>query len=145
MRPHLVVVAPPGLDLLPRVGQIEEPVLVQTLVAELAVEALDETVLHGPSGGDEVQLHLILVSPLIHHLTGKLGPVVDHDRLRLAASSLQFFQHPHAPLTRLRGVHLDAWRVAREAVHQVQSSELAPTGECILGEVHGPDLVGAHR
>jgi hypothetical protein len=41
----LVVVAPPGLDLLPRVGQIEKPVLVQTLVAELAVEALDEAIL----------------------------------------------------------------------------------------------------
>src|SRR5206468_5512697 len=51
VRPHLVVVAPPGLDLLPRVGQIEEPVLVQTLVAELAVEALDEAVLHGPTRG----------------------------------------------------------------------------------------------
>jgi hypothetical protein len=40
------------------------------------------------------------------------------------------------------------WRVlfpTREAVHQVQSSELAPTGERILGEVHGPDLVRAHR
>jgi Phage Terminase len=66
-------------------------------------------------------------------------------RVRLAASSFQFFQHPHHPLARQRGVHLDAWRVAREAVHQVQSSELAPTGERILGEVHGPDLVGAHR
>jgi hypothetical protein len=30
-------------------------------------------------------------------------------------------------------------------VHQVQSSKLAPTGERILREVHGPDLVGAHR
>jgi hypothetical protein len=92
-----------------------------------------------------VQLHLVLVSPLIDHLTGKLGSVVDHDRLRLAASSLQFFQHPHHALTRQRGVHLDARRVAREAVHQIQSSELAPTGERILGEVHGPDLVGPHR
>ena len=36
VRPHLVVVAPPGLDLLPRVGQIEEPFSFQTLVAELA-------------------------------------------------------------------------------------------------------------
>jgi len=80
----------------------------QTLVAELTVEALHVAVFHRASGRDEVQLHLVFVGPLIDHLAGKLGAVVDHNRVRFAASGLQFFQHPHYPQPRQRGVHLDA-------------------------------------
>ena len=43
----LVVVPPPRLDLAPRVGQRQEPVRVQALVAQAAVEALDVGVLVG--------------------------------------------------------------------------------------------------
>jgi hypothetical protein len=54
VRSDFVVVLPPGFDLPPRVLQADEPVLVQTLVPKLAVEALDEGVLHGFSRLDEV-------------------------------------------------------------------------------------------
>ncbi len=43
--PNCIVVQAPGLDDLARAGQAEEPVLVQTLVAESAVEALDVGIL----------------------------------------------------------------------------------------------------
>jgi len=45
VRPDLVVVETPRLDLAARVGQVDKPVLVQALVTKLAVEALDEAVL----------------------------------------------------------------------------------------------------
>jgi len=46
VRPHPVVLLAPRLDDLTRVIQADEPVLVQALVAELAIEALDVRVLH---------------------------------------------------------------------------------------------------
>ena len=47
MRPHLVVVGSPGRDLDACLLQVLEPVLVQALVAKLAVEALHVGVLRG--------------------------------------------------------------------------------------------------
>lgn len=44
-RPHVVVVAPPACGLVAGLLQALEPVLVETLVAETAVEALDVGVL----------------------------------------------------------------------------------------------------
>jgi hypothetical protein len=69
----LVVIDPPGFDGLSCVVQGEEPVLVQALLAELAMEALDVAVLHGPVWLDEVQDDLVLVRPLIERLRGRLG------------------------------------------------------------------------
>jgi hypothetical protein len=64
-RPIQIVVHPPVFDGPLRVGQAEEPVLVEALVAQLAIEALDETVLLGLTGIDELQLDAGLVSPLV--------------------------------------------------------------------------------
>lgn len=45
-RPHLVVVLPPCCNCRARLRLALEPVLVQALVAGVAIEALDEAVLH---------------------------------------------------------------------------------------------------
>jgi hypothetical protein len=50
----------------------DEPVLVQTLVAELAVEALDAGVLVRLAWPDERQLHGPLVRPRIEYLAFEL-------------------------------------------------------------------------
>src|ERR1051325_11783500 len=52
--PHSIVVRPPGLDDLARVRQAEEPVLVQALAAESAVETLDVGILIRLARVDEV-------------------------------------------------------------------------------------------
>src|SRR6266851_5502062 len=46
MRTDVIVVVPPGLDDLARLGESQEHVLVQALVAQPTVEAFDEHVLH---------------------------------------------------------------------------------------------------
>jgi len=58
VRSLLVVVLPPLFDLDDRV--VREPVLVQALVAERAIEALTEAVLHRLPGIDEVELHAVI-------------------------------------------------------------------------------------
>jgi len=50
VRASLVVVGPPFFDDLPSVSEGQKPVLVQALVAEAPVEALDESVLLGLPG-----------------------------------------------------------------------------------------------
>ena len=46
MRSHLIVLDPPALDDCPRLREALEPVHVQAFVAQLAVEGLDESVVH---------------------------------------------------------------------------------------------------
>ena len=58
----------------------DEPVLVQTLIAELTVEALDVRILDRFTGPDKVQAHAVFIRPRVEHLTLKLRPVVHRDR-----------------------------------------------------------------
>ena len=69
----MVVIPPPKMQLTPSVGQGEKDLHVQTLVTQLAVEAFDVAVLHRLAGTDEVQIHIVLVSPVIQRLRGELG------------------------------------------------------------------------
>jgi hypothetical protein len=74
-----VVVAPPGFNLCSCVRQVEEPVLVQAFVPELAVEAFDEGVLDGLAGSDELNPDLGMVGPLVEGAAGELGTVVAYN------------------------------------------------------------------
>ena len=53
-----VVVDPPCLDLLLGVGETDKPVLVEALVAKLAVKAFDVRILNRFTGSDETQRHV---------------------------------------------------------------------------------------
>ena len=55
MRTHGVVVPPPFLERDACLGERGEQHLVQELVVQAAIEALDEGVLHGPARGGECQ------------------------------------------------------------------------------------------
>src|SRR5438445_7344092 len=63
--PAPIVIHPPVLDEPPSVSEGEKPMLVQALVSEPAVEALDEGVLNGLARLDEVQPHAPLIGPLV--------------------------------------------------------------------------------
>ncbi len=60
-----MVVDLPRFDEQLGIGQACEPVDIEALVAKTAVEALDEGILNGLTGIDELQLDLVLVGPLI--------------------------------------------------------------------------------
>ena len=65
VRSDLVVVPSPGGD--ERFGMLDgcEPMLVEALVAELAVEAFDVGVLGGLAGMDQDELHVVYMRTLI--------------------------------------------------------------------------------
>jgi hypothetical protein len=92
VRPHFVVVEPPGLDLPPRVRRINEPVLIQTLVAELAVEAQPFSI--GHPGVMKSSLHLVLGESLNRvQIPGILKPLLRRRTLRRAPGDLGQLQY----------------------------------------------------
>src|SRR5687768_10391072 len=70
-----VVVHAPRLDRGGRIGEADRPVLVQALVAKLAVETLDIGVLDRLAGTNEAQIDLAGVGPRVERPPGKLRPV----------------------------------------------------------------------
>ncbi len=81
MGADLVVVHSPVLDLGSGVAQIDKPVLVQALVAELTIEGLDVGVIGRLSWPDEVDLDAHPIGPLVQGSPRELRAVVaDDDR-----------------------------------------------------------------
>lgn len=59
----VIVVDAPGRDKLPGMAQVGEQVLVEALVAQSAIEALDEAVLHGLPRRDVMPPDLAILLP----------------------------------------------------------------------------------
>src|SRR5581483_3913582 len=141
VRAHPVVIQSPVFNGLPRIVEGEEPVLVQALLAEFAVERFDIAVLHRTTRGDEMQRDFVLVCPLIQRLRGKLRSVIDDDPLRQPALQPQPFQHTNHAQRRQRGVHLDDGHLSRVRILDRQRAELTPARQRIVQEIHRPCLV----
>lgn len=82
MTSDVVVVLAPVVDGRTGIGQTGEPVQVEAVLPEFAVEAVDEGVLRGFPWRDEVQLDARVERPEEHRLAGGLRTVVAHDRSR---------------------------------------------------------------
>jgi hypothetical protein len=72
MQPHGVVIDAPRFNGLLRLGNAEKPVLVQALVAKLAVETLDVRVLNRLAGANKARLDALAIGLLVHAIS------VDH-------------------------------------------------------------------
>ena len=120
--------------------------LVQALVSEPAVEALDEGVLNGLAGLDEVQPHAPLVGPLVQHQAGELRSVVKDDpRGRLAALGDQPVEYLHHPRPWKRRVYLDRQRLAGKGVDDAEEADPAAPGQSVANEVQAPELIRTNR
>ena len=84
VRTKLIVVSTPLLHLLAGIVKRQEPMGVQALRAELAIERLDERVIGRFARPREVKHDVLLVGPKIEIAGDELGPLVDTDRLRIA-------------------------------------------------------------
>src|ERR1700687_2443855 len=84
VRSHLVVVSTPSLAFSPCLVEAEEPVGVQALGSELAVQGLDEGVVRGLSGSAEVERHVVHEGPQIELLADELGAIVESNGLRVS-------------------------------------------------------------
>ena len=80
VRPGGVVVVAPARDHGARLGQRREDLLIQALIPEAGVEALDESVLLRLAGGDVMPLDAGSVRPVEDRPRGELGPVASGAR-----------------------------------------------------------------
>ena len=87
----VVVVSPEG-QLPASVCQAVEDLLVETFIAQAAVEGLDIAVLLRLAWIDVVPFYAVVVRPLQDRLAGELGPVVTDDASRFAIDAKQGVQ-----------------------------------------------------
>ena len=87
----IVVVAPAPEDR-SGMGQTIKHFFVEALVAKLAIEALDEAVLHRFAGGDIVPGNTALILPFQDRSTGQFAAIVTDNGLWLAIEPDQSIQ-----------------------------------------------------
>ncbi len=88
VRSLLVVVSTPSLQLFAGVFGPQEPVSIEALCAELAVEAFDERVVSGLAWAREVERDVVLIRPQIEIAGDKLRALIDSDPLGIAGLRL---------------------------------------------------------
>lgn len=92
----LIIVLPPVLNLAPGVVHRQEPMAVQALLPEAAVEAFYLGVVGWRAGPAEVQLNAALIRLLVHDLGIELAAIVDLDRGRqspFSANAIECIDH----------------------------------------------------
>src|SRR5579864_3615923 len=145
MRSLGVVLNAPRFDDAACVGETDEPVLVQALVAEFTVEAFDVRVLVGFAWANERQPHAAAIGPFVEYLAVEFGSVVDRDRLRQSACIRQAVEHPLYPQSGDRCVDLDGQAFPGAVVNDGQTAEAPSADEAVGNEVHRPAHVRGRR
>ena len=93
MWPMLVVVSAPSGDQDTSLLQARKPVVIQALIPEAPVEALNERVLRGFSGLDQLELNAMLTGPLIQCPAGKFRPLVGSNGLGVATEASRLIEN----------------------------------------------------
>jgi hypothetical protein len=137
----LVVVLTPVGNLLASLGQCLEPLLVQALIAELAIEALDIAVLHGSARLDQDVAHTVRMCPGQKLATGELGAVVGANGQRVAPKHRHPVQNACHILARDALVHGDLQALMAEVIGYGQAFDAPAIGQAVRDEIHAPHLV----
>ncbi len=82
----VVIVVPQG-QLAASIGQREEDLHVQALVAQSSVEALEVAVFDRAPRPDEIQVHSVLISPEIRRSARELGSIIERPQSFFATIS----------------------------------------------------------
>jgi hypothetical protein len=132
--PELVIVLAPGFDQIARFGKAKEKMFIEAFVAEFAVEAFDEGVLHRLAGLNVVPGDP-LGGPAQHRVAGQFGTVVADDGVGPAALVHHRFQLPHHARAAERSIHHRRQTLAAEVVQYAQHAEAAAVGQRVGNEV----------
>lgn len=123
MRLALVVVVPPSVHLRLRIGQVLEPVHVQALVAQAAVQGLHVGVVDRLSRPRELQCDLVGASPRIDRSTRELAAIVTVHALRYATPGRGLAKRMNDILTAEAAARRDRKILPGEDVYDGQCTE----------------------
>src|ERR1700728_363466 len=141
VRTVMVVIVVPEGQLAASIGQREEDLHVQALVAQSPVEALDIAVLDRPSRPDEIQMHAVPVSPEVHGPAGELGPVVDGDRLSGTTTGDDNIECRSHPLSAEGVIGMEQQTLAGYLAAYRHPAHPATIGQPLSHKIHAPLLV----
>ncbi len=119
-----------------------EPVLVETVVAEGAVEGFDEGVLHGFAWLDVIDRDARALRPEVESATGELGAVIGGDGGGQAAGTGELFEDRDDGSTANGGIDVQGHALAGGVIDERETAEAAAAGELVVNEVHAPALIG---
>ncbi len=145
MRALAIVLFTPGFYLAPRVVERDEDLLVETLLAQPALERFHEGVLNRLARLDELQPHAGSICPFIHHPAAELGAVVGLDHRRRRARLAQPLQHPGYRHAGKRCVHLDRQAFPDSLIDHHQRPQAAPAQQRVMNEIDRPRVVNRLR
>ena len=145
MRPEVVVELSPALDHGAGFAKVPEPLPVEALVSQLAIEALHEPVVPGLARRDEARAHVHVPKPLHDPGRGELGPLVGADELGFAVKAHQARERQDdVPRGDRRG-NFDRQALAGVLIEDVEQPDRPLARQAVVHEVVGPDVVRAHR
>ena len=116
MRSYLVVISPPSGNGLTGLLQRLKPVLVEALIPEGAVKALDVSVLALAARLDQDVFDAMLLCPGHERTAGELRPVVSSDRLGVATKGSCPVQQPGHIVATHAEVCGDVYAFTREVI-----------------------------
>lgn len=137
----LVVVPTPILQLFAGVGKAHEPVCVQTLRPEFAVERLDEPVVRGFPGPREVEGDVVGIGPEIEVPGDELAAIIDPDRLWITDLPANPFERLNDVFSAVAEAGIGRRAEPRMRIDDSQDAQLLAQGELVVHEVHCPDIV----
>ena len=127
VRLHLVVVSTPSLAFSPCRVEAQEPVGIQALGPELALQALDEGFVGWLAWPAEVQREVVHESPQVELLADELGPVVETDGLGIAELPRDALEGFEDIDTAEALPHIVCWRESGERVDDGRIRILVPS------------------
>jgi hypothetical protein len=140
-----IVVFTPGVEDDLRLGHGRKHVAVRALVAQLAIEAFDEEILHRLPRSNEIEAHVVRIRPRIHGAAEKSAAVVVRDRLGGLTLPHQVAQRRRDPDAGERSIGDERQRFACVEIQHGQRPKLAPVRQAHAHEVYAPALVGSRR
>lgn len=141
VRSDLVIVSTPILHFHPGVVKAHEPMRVQALGAELAVEAFDKPVVGRLAWPREVEHDVFLIRPQIEIPANEFTAVVDPNGLRIANAPADPLQRLNDVFSSIAEAGIDHWREACEGIDDRQDTDLAPRRQLVMDKIHRPSLV----
>jgi hypothetical protein len=122
-----------------------KPMLVQAVIAEGAIEALDEGVLHGFAWVDMMESNARGLIPEVEGLPVNSGPLSAGDSPRQLAREGQALENGDDGGSADGGVDTDGQALAGKVIDERQTEEAATGGQLVVDKVHRPAFIGSLR